>query len=491
MFALGVEFLMGRAAMTRWDSRREGAGSAEWPPHPDRVFMALVAAFGESGEHDLERDALLWLEAQGPPALSVPDATAERAVVTSYVPVNGDRAKDTINVRAAPMGTMPIGLVRQARVFPTVVPDDPTFHLVWHGVDLPADLRPAVDRLCRHVTCLGHSASPVRVWIDDAPPPPTLVPTEGRAVVSLRAFGPGRLDDLRARYAVGVRPQPTRWQGYARPSSPLEAEVAGAFDPGLIVLRQVGGRRFGLESAGMIAESLRDELMRRHGPGAPEWLTGHTPDGTPSRQPRPAIVPLGFVNREHADGHLLGVAIALPAGFDPEAAGHLAELLERHGEPDEVAADGVGYARLTVHNPVLARSAGSIELELDERPTARRPYTLRPWPWTRPARVWATVTPIVLPRFPRRGLSAEEVVAAACVEAGYPEPAGVRVSFAPLVRGVPHSRSFFVRPRTGRPPRPLTHAEILFPDPVTGPVLVGAGRYAGFGLCRPLREDAE
>jgi CRISPR-associated protein Csb2 len=40
MFALGAELLMGRAIITRWDNREE----PEWPPHPDRVFMALVAA---------------------------------------------------------------------------------------------------------------------------------------------------------------------------------------------------------------------------------------------------------------------------------------------------------------------------------------------------------------------------------------------------------------------------------------------------------------
>ena len=46
MFALGIELLMRRAMMTRWGNREE----PEWPPHPDRVFMALVAAWGEAGE---------------------------------------------------------------------------------------------------------------------------------------------------------------------------------------------------------------------------------------------------------------------------------------------------------------------------------------------------------------------------------------------------------------------------------------------------------
>ena len=58
MFALGIEFLMRRAIITRIDNREE----PEWPPHPDRVFMALVAAWGESGEDPDHRTALEWLE---------------------------------------------------------------------------------------------------------------------------------------------------------------------------------------------------------------------------------------------------------------------------------------------------------------------------------------------------------------------------------------------------------------------------------------------
>lgn len=51
MFALGIELLMRRAMMTRWGDPKLGDRTEpEWPPHPDRVFMALVAAWGESGE---------------------------------------------------------------------------------------------------------------------------------------------------------------------------------------------------------------------------------------------------------------------------------------------------------------------------------------------------------------------------------------------------------------------------------------------------------
>jgi CRISPR-associated protein Csb2 len=38
--------------------------------------------------------------------------------------------------------------------------------------------------------------------------------------------------------------------------------------------------------------------------------------------------------------------------------------------------------------------------------------------------------------------------------------------------------------------RALTHAVIRFSEPVAGPVILGAGRFVGLGLCRPL-DNAE
>ena len=44
MFALGIDFITGVAVMTDAASREK----VEWPPHPARIFMALVAAHFES-----------------------------------------------------------------------------------------------------------------------------------------------------------------------------------------------------------------------------------------------------------------------------------------------------------------------------------------------------------------------------------------------------------------------------------------------------------
>lgn len=554
MFALGIEFLMRRAIITRIDNREE----PEWPPHPDRVFMALVAAWGETGEESETRAALEWLETLAPPDFAVSEAS-KRTPFTSYVPVNdltvpqgaekklstlkGEKLTEFVEDAVK---ILPERRLKAGRQFPAVAPALPTFFLRW-DVDVPANLRPALDRVCGQVTYLGHSASPVRMWVADETPEITLAPSEASPTVRLRVFGPGRLKYLEGRFnraaieeyaslenevnlltqqhatakgtaktklkerllAAGemlkaqsangppqtLRPQPAMWQGYApQPKESDADEVDGPFDAGLFVFRELpGNRRYALESCGIVAEAIRNELVRRNDAdprNAPEWLSGHAADGAPSKLARPAIIPLGFVGHEHADGHLLGVAVAVPRDFQHTE--ELFRLLGKHdgNNPHEIAAT-VPYLSVAVRNPHLEnREIGRFDLELDERPEGRRQHTLQSFTWTKPAFVWSTVTPVMLPQFPRRELSPEEVVAQACVDAGYPIPVAVRVSFAPLVRGVPHSRSFHVKPRQGgRPPRPLTHATIEFPVKVRGPVLVGAGRYAGYGLCRPFQEE--
>ena len=148
--------------------------------------------------------------------------------------------------------------------------------------------------------------------------------------------------------------------------------IDGPFDAGLFVFRELpGNRRYALESCGIVAEAIRLELVRRCGPNvqdAPEWLSGHAPDGSPSKQPRPAYLPLGFVGHEHADGHLLGVAIAVPTTFAYTA--KLFDLLGAHDgkNPHEIEAT-MPYLSVTVRNPHLEnREIGRLDLELDERP---------------------------------------------------------------------------------------------------------------------------
>ncbi len=491
MFALGVELLMRRAMMTQWGDPKLGDDTEpEWPPHPDRVFMSMVAAWGESGEDSRQRDALKWLEDNGgksPPSLCVSLKTSSRTSFTSYVPVNDDSTPLGKKKAFTPIGSMPIGRNRQPRQFPVVMPESPTFFLRWE-TDMPADVRSSLETICGQVTYLGHSASPIRMWIEDNPPEPNLLPNEERSTYRLRTFGVGRIEYLKNRYDAGLRPLPSLWQGYAEEGNESkESFCNGPFDPGLFVLRQVGGRKYGLESCGMIANTIRAALMERFtnrfGGDAREWISGHA-GNAPSQRIRPAYLPLGFVDHDHADGHLLGVAIAVPRDF--EGADLLFELLASHQEREH---EGIPFMSLGVKKHPCdkdSNSVGSLELELDERRESQRQFALQSSKWTGPAFCWTTVTPILLPKFPRRGLTSEGIVAKACVQAGYPEPIAVRVGLASFLRGVPHSRSFNATPRENHPFRLWTHARVEFAEQVQGPVLIGAGRYFGYGACHPV-----
>jgi CRISPR-associated protein Csb2 len=152
-----------------------------------------------------------------------------------------------------------------------------------------------------------------------------------------------------------------------------------------------------------------------------------------------------------------------------------------------------GVERLTL-SPGLSFPVRRIA---EPRPHLR---TLDPLLWCGQGIVWATVTPILLDRFPgdlrsrntdsarRAEQEAEAAIAMACVRIGLPRPRAVSLS-APCFRGSVAADRFHRRDRRALPPRVRVHALIDFGTPVHGPVLLGAGRYVGLGLCRPIREE--
>ena len=104
---------------------------AEWPPHPDRVFMALAAAWFETGENPKEREALCWLATLPPPSIA---ASGD----VSYVPVNDTgvgppTSGDLGKLRDAGLAVLPEYRLRQPRGFPVAIPHDPTVYLIFSG----------------------------------------------------------------------------------------------------------------------------------------------------------------------------------------------------------------------------------------------------------------------------------------------------------------------------------------------------------------------
>lgn len=547
MFGLGIRYLNGWAMAAADGSKKE---HAEWPPHPDRVFMAFAAAWFETGQDAAEGAALRWLEALSPPGISASDATF-REVVNVHVPVNDTATPfedEKKGKQATPVGSYPLGRPRRDRRFPVAIPYDPVVHLVWSD-DLPETYREPLATLCRKVSSVGHSASLVQIWMEDVPPAPTLVPLPGVAKHRLRVTGAGRLDYLEARCnrivvvqfrdlvarqdelkaqrseqdtgrrkairgrkgaerktaeafykekfalldaelqsiaaelkgfggeePLSFRPEPGLWQGYDVPPPPERAQVPGSiFDPRLVVLK-LSGKRLSLPSTLKLIEALRGALLNGRSEPMPEWLSGHALDGTRSVKPHVALLPLPFVGSEHADGRLMGVALALPRELDPIDAANVLEPWLR---------DENGLARrIRLFDGQWLECAA----ELDTRES--RPWSLRAETWMGPARRWASVTPVVLDRHfdgPDKWEKAAQSVKDACVRVRLPRPVDVLLHPVSLFEGVPRSNEFpwLARKKDGGRMH-HAHAVIVFGEDVLGPVLVGAGRFRGYGLCRPL-----
>jgi CRISPR-associated protein Csb2 len=123
MLAIEVEFLTGRYTASVSDGRSE----PEWPPHPSRLFSALVAAWYEASGTDSERSALLWLEQQiAAPEISA-SAANHRSTPIVYVPVNdAETGKPPANRTSleyhALADVLPERRVRRPRRFPSVTP---------------------------------------------------------------------------------------------------------------------------------------------------------------------------------------------------------------------------------------------------------------------------------------------------------------------------------------------------------------------------------
>lgn len=134
-----------------------------------------------------------------------------------------------------------------------------------------------------------------------------------------------------------------------------------------------------------------------------------------------------------------------------------------------------------------------------EAPSGRS--SLAPALYLRPARRFATVTPIVLDRFlKKQGEARQEEIAdqvgTACQRIGLPKPQAVFSDKHSAVEGTVSAYP------SGRAPawmnwrlpssltgRQLTHVVIEFAEEVEGPVLLGAGRFVGMGLCRALDNE--
>ena len=224
MLIFEVEFLTGVSVASPPNRRNE----AEWPPHPDRLFQALAAAWGRNiNPKEDERVALEWLEALDSAELLVSAPIAHRRDVgTVYVPPNDARTTGAAGDRpprnpAAAARVIPeFRKNRQPRAFPAVIPagDRPTVRYIWptaEGLDLH---RAALEHLAAEVTYLGHSQSLVRVAITASDTGEVDEAWLGQRARSLRVPHRKRLQYLEDQYRSAARPNPSLVEYRVTPS---------------------------------------------------------------------------------------------------------------------------------------------------------------------------------------------------------------------------------------------------------------------------------
>jgi CRISPR-associated protein Csb2 len=449
MLAIEVTFLTGRYVATSYNSR----AAAEWPPHPARLFSALVAThfaadLATTAGHESERVALEWLEGLGAPRIQASDA-APRDVVTVFVPVNDvamtdvdaeahavDEARANLDsarakgearafkaaqkaiakaeaaltkaiqrATAVPASrvnpdqgrcVLPDHRTRQPRTFPSVTPDEPRVTFVWDEAAPTEAQQAALSSLLKRVVRLGHSSSLVTMRLTAAPLAPNWRPDD-QGEATLRVVEAGQLEALKAAWRhhreEEPRVMPAVPQLYTRRASGSSAQVpTSLFSESWLVLRRVEGPPLPVVSAVGLARAVRRVLLSFAAEPIPEILSGHRDDGQPTTVPHVAVVPLPFVGHAQATGAILGVALIFPRAIG-EA--------ERRDVYRAVAAWEAAARQEDEDTPTVQVNlgpAGVLGLERVEWGTVQ--VTLRPSTWCGPAQVWSTVTPVALDRNP-------------------------------------------------------------------------------------------
>jgi CRISPR-associated protein Csb2 len=451
VFTLEVEYLLGRSFAGSFQDRSQ----SEWPPHPGRLFSALASAFFEEGGADAaERRALEWLEQQPPPAIRAGDPGVVMATI-AYVPTNYGGAN------------VPALRERQPRYFPAQAPSEASVHFIWNS-DPPVEIVQAIDRMSSRTAYLGKACSMVRMRLVDSAPQANYEPNPTGGEV-LRVPSAGRLRELKWLFEANQMVSAGAQQRYARVDGHSRAEISASSFGSMLIYRRAGGPGLPIEAALTLTEAVRKALLSNAGKDGEiaAVLSGH------ESGPHCAIAALPFVGRPHADGRLMGFAVILPRNVD----------LDRRRAVMGACAD-LENNGLHISNLIKWKI---------EAMDADNPYqNLRPHTWIRPSRVWRTVTPILLDRFPKKkGPSVEQILRTACIRVGLPEPASIEHSPFSNVEGVPPVPAFRLH-RTGEErPRWGVHATLSFDVPVRGPVLLGAGRFFGLGLMRPVLEEPD
>jgi CRISPR-associated protein Csb2 len=487
---------------------RADGGELEWPPSPLRLFQALVSAAAARWREshlfpDRARPAFAWLEALGDPVIVTPHA-AEGAPFRLSVPNN---AMDVVARAWSRGNTSNVGDASPAThrtmkpVRPTRLLGGDAVHYLWELSDAARaecdGHKEALFAAARSVVALGWgidmavgNGQLLTNEAADSLPGERWRPVTGAPPTRLRVPRPGTLAALTARHEAflnrlpssgGVVPVPPltafATAGYARDTdvSPRpfaafalltpDAERFRAFDtvrrtPAVAgMVRHATGKAADLHRAD--DPSWVDTFVRGHGDGPKERAT---------TDQRFAFVPLPTVEERRANGRMSPVVGSIRRVLVVEPPG---------GSGAEVAWVRQRLSGQSLIDEHTGQPAATLSLIPKNDPR------LRWYVPERGARVWSTVTPVILPGYDDRDRKkTEHLLTKALEQAGFPRHLQHdavfewrREGYRP---GLDLARRYCVGSHHERLPR--YHVRITWPAPVRGPVCLGTGRYYGMGL---------
>ncbi len=479
MLSISIEFLTGRYTATNLKQDKK----PEWPPHPGRLFMAMVSAYFDGGEKQNEKKALEWLEQCSPPWIYYePDKITKRDIVETYVPINDEIGKK-VKKGGALLTTLeiPLNRIRKSRMFPTTITGYDPVYFVWDDAD-SQKYSNTLKTLCSRVHRLGHSSSFVSLTVNDSKVSidPAMIPDKF-GDTTVRWASKGLLSKLEKSFMVKdilkshdeyfirkarLNAISLPEYRYSKKQDQKAPCIRGQFSD-MWIMPITSDQKPSLLHSKHVIRSLRNKIQESN---SPEYISGLDTDGNPSKKPHIAIVPLSFTGHSYADGLIRGVAIIFPRERDSKSEDVISKALFGTKESTEIRIKNKNY--------------DDIVFSLD--PPDHPIRTLDPNTWKESARTWVTTTPIILDRIPRVKDSttwndkAGEIISKSCTYQNLPEP-DVSISNIAFLKGVPKSNTF---PKYAEN-RIQVHARLQFKEKITGPLLLGAGRYNGYGLCRP------
>ncbi len=479
-------------------------GTGDWPPTPARLFQALVAGAGLKGPMQAnDVKALEWLESLSPPIMAAP-ITRKGQPFDTFVPNNDLDAVDGDSRR--------IGSIRAKKsIRPLLFDSEQALFYAWSlRDDSQRDaLTCVLCQLAEGVYQLGRGVDLAWAWAE----PINETELEERLAAytgtihrpSIGSDGKpfacptiGSFGSLKDRYEANQQRFEVVAAGRSVSESfrqlPKPRFKSVAYDSPaaqkLYDVRSIDEQEqfqvWNLEKASLFVQTIRDQVNARLLKAFPSkavqidhWLIGRNADGSNGGRAdeRIRIIPVPSIGHAHADYGIRRVLVEIPASCP-------------------LRADDLSWA----FNGVELGQSG----ELGRLTLADDMAFLEHYSVGKAATVWQTVTPAALPESarrrriePRRKLEeakdateraheqeqARRAVLRALRHAGIKsEVLSITVQREPFQGHGTRAEAF--APGTRFAKECLWHVAITFLESVNGPLVIGDGRFLGFGLFR-------